>query len=206
MRIPIHVRATDALSEAGLTAQLRWQPELQLVDNGSVDASTVAIVAVNVLDETALTLLRSLNGRGCQRIVLVAAELDDAGLMSAIERGVCAVSLRHEATPERLAQLAAKAADGQGALPPDILGRLLKQVSRLQHNVLEPMGLTLSGLSSREIEVLKLVAAGLDTHEIAHELAYSERTIKNVLHDVTSRFHLKNRSHAVAYAMKEGFI
>ena len=54
--------------------------------------------------------------------------------------------------------------------------------------------------------MLRLVAEGLDTGEIAKELAYSERTIKNVIHDVTSRLNLRNRSQAVAYALREGLI
>ena len=54
--------------------------------------------------------------------------------------------------------------------------------------------------------MLRLVADGYDTAEIAQQLAYSERTVKNVLHDVTTRLQLRNRSHAVAYALREGLI
>jgi DNA-binding CsgD family transcriptional regulator len=61
-------------------------------------------------------------------------------------------------------------------------------------------------MSAREIEILRLVAEGLDTAEIAVKLAYSERTVKNALHDVTTRLQLRNRSHAVAYALKQGLI
>ena len=93
-----------------------------------------------------------------------------------------------------------------GALPPDLLGRLLSQVGKLQRQVLWPRGLTFGGLAEREIEVLRLVADGLDTAEIAAKLSYSQRTIKNILHDITSRLHLRNRSHAVAYALRHGLI
>jgi DNA-binding NarL/FixJ family response regulator len=63
-----------------------------------------------------------------------------------------------------------------------------------------------AGLTEREIEVLRLVADGFDTSEIAGSLAYSERTIKNIIHDVTARLNLRNRSHAVAYAVRQGLI
>ncbi|WP_390624121.1 response regulator transcription factor [Fodinicola feengrottensis] len=66
--------------------------------------------------------------------------------------------------------------------------------------------MTFSGLAEREVQVLRLVADGFDTEEIAQKLSYSQRTVKNVLHDVTSRLHLRNRSHAVAYALKHGLI
>jgi DNA-binding NarL/FixJ family response regulator len=50
------------------------------------------------------------------------------------------------------------------------------------------------------------MADGLDTGEIAGELCYSERTVKNVIYEMTSRLNLRNRPHAVAYAMQAGVI
>jgi DNA-binding NarL/FixJ family response regulator len=61
-------------------------------------------------------------------------------------------------------------------------------------------------LTSREKQVLRLVADGHDTAEIAHALAYSERSIKNVIQHVTARLHLRNRCHAVAVAIRQGWI
>jgi len=99
-----------------------------------------------------------------------------------------------------------KVASGDGEVPADLLGRLLEQVGRLQRQVLAPRGLTFTGLTPRETDVLRLVADGLDTSEIASRMCYSERTVKNVLHDLTTRLQLKNRTHAVAYAVREGLI
>jgi DNA-binding NarL/FixJ family response regulator len=99
-----------------------------------------------------------------------------------------------------------RVSQGEGEIPADLLGRLLEQVGRLQRQVLAPRGLTFTGLTPRETEVLRMVADGHDTSEIARELSYSERTVKNVLHDLTTRLQLRNRSHAVAYAVREGLI
>ena len=63
-----------------------------------------------------------------------------------------------------------------------------------------------AGLTTREREVLSLIADGLSTREVAAELAYSERTIKGVLQDVTARLQLRNRTQAVAYAVRKGWI
>jgi DNA-binding CsgD family transcriptional regulator len=63
-----------------------------------------------------------------------------------------------------------------------------------------------SGPSDRELRVLRLLSEGCDTREIAHRLCYSERTVKNVIQDVTRRFGLRNRSHAVAFALRQGLI
>ena len=97
---------------------------------------------------------------------------------------------RSDATPERLADVLVRIATGDGEVPSDLLARLLDQVGRLQRQVLAPRGLVFSGLNDRETSVLRLVADGLDTAEIATQLAYSERTVKYVLHDVTTRLQL----------------
>lgn len=205
VRVPVYVCALDPISKEGVTAALRPRSEVALVDDQSVGGA-VGVVVTDTVNDESLRLMRSLQARGCRRLVLVATALDDADLLVAVEVGVCGLVRRSEATPERLAHVVVKASAGEGALPADLLGRLLTQVSRVQRQVLAPRGLSLSGLSSRETQVLRLVAEGLDTREIAVKLCYSERTVKNVLHDITNRFQLRNRSHAVAYALREGLI
>lgn len=206
VRVPVHVHAADPISRFGLSAQLRQQPELELVGRDEAGDGTVAVVAAEEMDDDTVRQLRELNRQGCRHAVLVATELADAGLLTAIEVGICALVPRVEASSSRLAQMVLKVASGESALPADMLARLLKQVNRLQHNVRTPKGLTFTGLSARETEVLRLVADGLDTNEIADALSYSSRTVKNILHGVTSRLCLRNRSHAVAYALREGLI
>jgi DNA-binding NarL/FixJ family response regulator len=61
-------------------------------------------------------------------------------------------------------------------------------------------------LTAREREVLTLIAEGCSTREVAAELAYTERTIKTVLQDVTARLRVRNRTQAVALAVRKGWI
>lgn len=204
-RITVAVHATDPISEAGIAAQLRTRSELRVLDDASQPAR-VAVVVTDEISHSALQCVKSLHRQGDGRVVLVVTVLDDAGLLSATEAGVSGFVRRNEATPESLAEAVHAAHAGSGTLPPDLLGRLLDQVGRLQRNVLRPRGLTFSGLTEREVAVLRLVADGLDTGEVARLLAYSERTVKNVIHDVTTRLNLRNRTHAVAYAVREGLI
>jgi DNA-binding NarL/FixJ family response regulator len=60
--------------------------------------------------------------------------------------------------------------------------------------------------NAREIDVLRLLAEGMSTTEVADNLNYSERTIKNVLHDAITRLNLHNRTHAVAHAIRSGVV
>jgi len=203
-RIAVYVCARDPVSQAGIASQLRPRPEVLVLDQDKEQAR-VALVVADCVDEETLRVLRTVQCGSC-RAVLVATQIDDAGLAAAVEAGVAGLVRRAEATPERLAQAVSAAARGEGTVPPDLLGRLLEQVGRIQRQVLHPRGLVLTGLAPREIEILRLVADGYDTAEIAGQLAYSERTVKNVLHDVTSRLQLRNRSHAVAYALRQGLI
>lgn len=205
-RIAVLVQATDPISQAGVVAQLRASPQVQIVNEADAGTEHVCLVVVDEMDEVALRLLRSVGRQGAARTVLVASKVDDSALVKAVEAGVVGLVLRSQATSHHLLSVINGAARGDGAVPPDLLGRLLVQVGRLQRQVLAPRGLTFAGLAQREIDVLRLVADGYDTAEIASRLAYSERTVKNVLHDITSRMQLRNRSQAVAYAIREGLI
>ena len=204
-RIPIHVCAPDPLSRAGITSQLRRAQGLTVVD-GPLPEDVVALVVAEELDSATLGEMRSLRGRGVRRVLLLVSRVDDRGLLAAAEAGVTGVLRRSEATPGNLAAAIRSAAAGEGTLPPDLLGRLLRQVGQLQRQVLSPRGLTFLGLSERETKVLRLLSEGLDTSEVGQKLFYSERTVKNIIHDVTSRLELRNRTHAVAYAIREGLI
>jgi DNA-binding NarL/FixJ family response regulator len=206
-RIPVHVTSTDPILQTGVAAQLRARPEVELVDRAAAtDTATVCVVVSDVVDDAALTLVRELRARGSRQVIFVLSTVDSGALLAAIEAGVCGVVTRAEATPERLVTAVTQAAGMGGVLSPKLLGRLLEQVNRLQNQVLTPKGLRFTGLSEREAVVLRMIAQGMEIREIAHALSYSERTIKNTLHDVVSRFQLRNRTHAVAFAMREGMI
>jgi DNA-binding NarL/FixJ family response regulator len=206
VRVPVVLSATDPISKVGLAAALRGRDELQLIEEAESGPASVIMTVVDRLDDAVIRELRARQARGQTRLVLITTELADVDLLVAVELGVRGVVLRADATPEVLVRLVRTAASGDATLPPDLLGRLLTQVSRLQRDVLAPRGLNIAGLSEREIEVLRLVAQGLSTGEIAERLSYSQRTIKTVLHDIVSRFQLRNRTHAVVYAMREGLI
>jgi DNA-binding NarL/FixJ family response regulator len=205
-RVAVHVHADDPISRSGVVSQLRQRPELWMLQESEFERATVLFVVADSVEADTETLLRRLNRTASAKIVLIVSRVDDAGLITAVDCGVLGLVRRSEATPERLVQVAMLAARDESSMPSDVLARLLTQMGKMHRQLLDPQGLSFSGMNSREIGVLKLVADGFDTRQIAESLAYSERTVKNILHDVTSRLQLRNRSHAVAYAMRHGLI
>ncbi|MCX4459619.1 response regulator transcription factor [Streptomyces sp. NBC_01728] len=205
-RIPVVVQAPDPISRAGVRSQLGQHAVIELLDSAEAGPGMVAVLVNEGPDETTLSRLRRLVRSDGARAVLVVNAIREAELLDVIECGVGAIVWRHEASAHRLVQAVLAAARGDGDLPADLLGRLIIQVGSLQRTASGQSGVPLSGLVPREIDVLRLVAEGLDTGEIASKLSYSERTVKNVMHGLTTRLHLRNRAHAVAYALREGYI
>lgn len=206
-RVRVSVSASDPISLAGVMSALRSRPELSLVREAEMHEAEVAVVVTDRVDEAALRAVRSARRNHAAQVVLVCGRLgDDDDVVAAVEAGALGLVRRSEATPERLVSVIRGASQGEGTVPPDLLGHLLDQVGSLQRQVLRPRGLTFTGLTTREIDVLRLIADGMDTAEIARTLNFSERTVKNVLHDITTRLQLRNRPHAVAYALREGLI
>ncbi len=206
--IPVVVYARDPISQTGMASALGFRPEVRIVNEEDLTEGvlSVAVVIADEVDDETVRVVRRMQRTGRARVVLVATRIDDGGLLAAIEAGACGVLRRAEANAERMVAAMRTAAAGDGTVPPDLLGRLLNQVGQLQREVLAPRGLSFSGVSDREAQVLSLVADGFDTAQIARQLSYSERTVKNVLHDLTARLQLRNRSHAVAYALRAGII
>ncbi|MFF3938462.1 helix-turn-helix transcriptional regulator [Streptomyces phaeofaciens] len=205
-RIPVSVQAPDPISREGAVSQLRGRPEIEFREDPSAAPGTVALLIEDTLDEAALARLRRISRGEGTCAVLVVGTIRETELLDVIECGVGAIVWRREATAHRLVQAVLAASRGDGDLPADLLGRLISQVGTLHRGAAGRPGAPSLGLAPREVDVLRLVAEGLDTGEIASKLSYSERTVKNVMHGLTTRLHLRNRAHAVAYALREGYI
>jgi DNA-binding NarL/FixJ family response regulator len=205
-RVSTYVYADDPILQAGVVSQLRVRPEIDIVAAAELSRADVAVAVADSLDGETLRVLQTLKRSDIEYTVLVTSAIDDTTVVSAAEVGVSGLLRRGDATPDVLVRTIQQVAKGDGVLPSDLLGTLLGQVGRLQRQLLSPQGLTFSGLTDRETAVLRLIADGHDTNEIAQQLCYSQRTVKNVLHDVTTRLQLRNRSHAVAYAVRAGLI
>jgi DNA-binding NarL/FixJ family response regulator len=204
--IRVVLQAADPLSLAGLANHLDSRSDVTILRPEQWADADVAVVATDRLRADVVTAMRRAANETSTPVVLVIGDITESELLTAVECRVVAVLPRVGVTGERLMHSVAAVAAGGGVMPPNLVGELVKHVERLQREVLTPNGLSASGLTPREIDVLSLMADGLDTAEIAGELCYSERTVKNVIYGVTHRLNLRSRSHAVAYAMRAGVI
>jgi len=205
-RTSVFVYADDPVSQAGLEQLLRLRSEIYVVASGQIDDGHPGVVACEEVDEAATRTIRGIQRDGCPRVLLVATRLDEDGILAASEAGTLGMMRRCDATPERLAMVVAHVADGRASVPTDLVGSLLAAVRRLQRGASLNQLAAPPSLSDREREVLRLLAEGRDTLEIASTLCYSERTVKGVIHGITTRLQLRNRSHAVAYALRNALI
>ena len=205
-QVRVALRAMDPVSHAGLAALLQFRGDITVLRPQQRADAEVLVAAAERLTPDVVAALRRAGAETGAPIVLVCQEVAEAELMTAVECRVVAILPRSAVTTERLAHSVRAAAAGGGVLPPNLIGELLKQVDRMQRDVLAPNGLNASGLTPREVDVLRLMADGFDTNEIAGKLCYSERTVKNVIYAMTNRLNLRNRPHAVAYAVRAGVI
>lgn len=201
-RIRVYVYASDLILEAGLRSVLRSAPELEVLAGGEIDRADVAVVGVPGVDDEARTAVAGIQRDGCPRVVLIVDGLDAGGLVDAAGIGATGVVLRADATAASVSAAVKRVASGLAVVPEELIGGLLQRFA--DGRVGAPR--ERPDLCDRERDVLALLADGLSTAEIGRQLGYSERTVKGVVHDITKRLQLRNRSHAVAYALRNGMI
>ncbi|QES47609.1 helix-turn-helix transcriptional regulator [Streptomyces venezuelae] len=204
--VPVNVVALDPVLEAGTKSTLFACPEVVLTAPDG--APRVVVMTVDQVGHPELDVLRTIREAPHRPdVVLVAAELAPGGALHAIAAGARGLLRRREADVARLSRAVLAAARGDCTLPPDLLDLLLKHSGAPGRDG-DPTAApwAAAGLTDRERSVLRMVADGLETSEIAQRLCYSPRTVTTVVHDITQRFRLRNRAHAVAYALRTGLL
>jgi DNA-binding NarL/FixJ family response regulator len=198
----------------GIVASLRDADGVSVIGQaGSVEAAwadeALADADVALVDqdlEGRQTFIRELRGRTSASVLVCSSRRDPREVMGAVEDGALGYLCKDSLTPESLIASVRTAAAGAGVLAPELLGDLLRSVTRTSRELLEPRGLSLSLLTEREQLVLTLLSQGHPTREVAKQLSYSERTVKNVIHDVVTKFNARSRTQAVAAAVRQGLI
>jgi DNA-binding NarL/FixJ family response regulator len=136
------------------------------------------------------------------RVLVLTVSAEEETVAQAIEAGATGYLLK-DASGEDIAAGVRAAADGEALISPSIAARLLE---RLRPDAADAGGGPASGaeLTDREVEVLRLLAAGRENADIAQELFISPRTVKNHISSILAKLHLDNRIQAAVYAVRKG--
>ena len=143
--------------------------------------------------------IRQLQTRGIStRILVLTSFATDDKVFPAIKAGAQGYLLK-DSGPEALIQAIYQVHRGESSLHPKVARKLLKELS-------QPPNLpsTQDPLTTREVEVLRLVANGLSNHQIAERLVISEATVRTHVSHILSKLHLASRTQAALYALREG--
>ncbi|WP_311258303.1 response regulator transcription factor [Microbacterium sp. WCS2018Hpa-9] len=193
---------------AGLIALFGLEPDLEVVAEAGTPDEAVAcaerenpdVVLMDLqfgshADTTGVEATRRIRALEAPPYVLVLTNYDtDADILGAVEAGASGYLLK-DAPPHELTAAVRAAAAGESALAPVIASRLLDRMRAPRVS-----------LSSREIEVLELVAAGRSNSEVADELFVSETTVKSHLAHIFSKLDVSSRTAAVSAARQKGIL
>lgn len=135
------------------------------------------------------------------RTIILSTYEDRQYLLGALQAGAYAYLLKGSSF-DILPRAIRTVHSGQRLLAPELIPHVLEDYQRISkiRAVLE------CGLSPQEIEVLRGLANGEGTRSIAKQLSLSEITVKRKVKDITEKLNVKNRTHAVAEAIKRGIV
>jgi two-component system NarL family response regulator len=210
---PIRVVVVDdqELFRRGLTMLLGVEDDIEVVGEAG-DGIVASDLAATAVPDVVLMDVRMPRRSGIEacltikeiaptaRIIMLTVSDEEADLYEAVKNGASGYLLKDSSIDE-VAQAIRVVADGQSLISPSMAIKLLdefKQMSRSDRQQVPTPRLT-----ERELEVLKLVAQGLNNREIAKRLFISENTVKNHVRNILEKLQLHSRMEAVMYAVRE---
>ncbi len=165
------------------------------------DLDRTSVLVVQADEGGVSAAARLVAGTGV-RLVGISGSTSQQVLLRAVEAGFAGFLVRSDLTPDGLVAAVRAVACGAGSIPPRSLSRLLDDLA----HAVGPRAGRAPLLAARELDVLRLLAEGDSTREIANALCYSERTVKNIVHDTLSKLRCRTRAQAVAVAARQGAI
>lgn len=134
------------------------------------------------------------------RVLVLTVSADDQHVMDALLAGACGYLLK-DSTVDQIVQGIRAAERGESSISPSIAARLIRRLREPQE--IEPPNAG-PELTPRELEVLDLVARGLDNSQIARALFLSQHTIKNHVSSILIKLQVENRIQAAVRAVRSG--
>jgi DNA-binding NarL/FixJ family response regulator len=218
MTIRVLLCDDQALVRSGFRMILEARPDLQVVGEAEDGAQAVSLarqtqpdvilmdVRMPNLDGVEATRQIVAAGSPARILVLTTYDLDDY-VYAAIRAGASGFLLK-DVQPDQLAEAIRVIAAGEALLAPSVTRRLLGQFARALPGprASRASPASLSALTERETEVLRLLAAGLSNAELAGRLYISEATVKSHVSSLLRKLGLRDRVQAVILAYDTGLV
>jgi len=178
--------------EQAVALARRHRPEVILMD--------IRMPRMDGLEATQQILQDGLSG--CRIVILTTFDLDEY-VYAALRAGACGFLLK-DVTPEQLIAAVRLVAAGDALLAPSITRRLIERYAA--RNARSELTADLSSLTERELEVLRLMARGLNNEAIGETLFVSEATVKTHVAHILDKLHVENRVQAVVAAYESRLV
>jgi RNA polymerase sigma factor (sigma-70 family) len=199
------------LFRRGLAMLLDAEPDIEVVGEASNGAGAVELASAEGPDVVLMDVRmpRQSGIESClamkdtvpsARIIMLTVSDDESDLYDAVKNGASGYLLKDSSIDE-VAQAIRVVADGQSLITPSMAIKLLDEFKQMSRN--DRVVTTSPKLTERELEVLRLVAQGLNNREIAKQLFISENTVKNHVRNILEKLQLHSRMEAVMYAVRE---
>ncbi|HUR14735.1 MAG TPA: response regulator transcription factor [Mycobacteriales bacterium] len=212
---PIRVLVVDdhALFRRGLQMVLEQEPDIEVVGEAS-DGTEAVETAAETLPDIVLMDVRMPRRGGIDactaihdvtpstKIIMLTISDEEADLYDAIKAGAMGYLLK-EISIEEVASAIRAVHGGQSLISPSMASKLLNEFAAMVKKTDERQQVPAPRLTDREMEVLKLVAKGLNNRDIAKQLFISENTVKNHIRNILEKLQLHSRMEAVVYAVRE---
>ena len=210
---PVRVLVVDdqELFRRGLIMLLSGDSDIEVVGEAA-DGVTATDLAVTTAPDVILLDVRMPRRTGVEacraikeavpsaKIIMLTVSDEEADLYESVKNGASGYLLK-DSSIEEVAQAVRVVNEGQSLISPSMAVKLIDEFKQMSKPERE-QGPALK-LTERELEVLRLVAKGLNNREVAKELFISENTVKNHVRNILEKLQLHSRMEAVMYAMRE---
>jgi DNA-binding NarL/FixJ family response regulator len=210
---PIRVAVVDdqELFRRGLTMLLGVEEDIEVVGEAG-DGVAATELAATAVPDVVLMDVRMPKRSGIEacasikdvapsaKIIMLTVSDEEADLYDAVKNGASGYLLKDSSIDE-VAQAIRVVAEGQSLISPSMAVKLLDEFKQMTRS--DRQQVPTPRLTDRELEVLKLVAQGLNNREIAKRLFISENTVKNHVRNILEKLQLHSRMEAVMYAVRE---
>jgi DNA-binding NarL/FixJ family response regulator len=212
---PIRVLVVDdhALFRRGLEMVLAQEPDIEVVGEAGDGAEAVER-AEELLPDVVLMDIRMPRRSGIEactaikaavpsaQIIMLTISDEEADLYEAIKAGATGYLLK-EISIDEVATAIRAVAGGQSLISPSMASKLISEFAQLVKRDDDRQQVPAPRLTERELEVLRLVARGMNNRDIARQLFISENTVKNHIRNILEKLQLHSRMEAVVYAVRE---